>query len=294
MQRPNNAAPALAMQFLLQQPNVQLPIPLAPDGSLHTPLSFPNILNLREGKELPRPTMQFGSLRLRLLHKGFALDPSYSGTILFTLQIAAEPKVQWRKATALHIERAVDDQGQNLTQAPAVANLTINEDAEAAPPRGSLMPLRLKRGDKPAKKIKELRGTIAAEVLTTPETLLTIDDALKADGQRYPLPDGGEWKLQARRKDKEISLRVEFTRMPKPIGPPSRYVLTMVRGNKDSSEEHADEIYIASFLEDGSPPTPQNMHVAITENMKPLRLILHRQRGISFVIPFVFTDVPLP
>jgi RNA polymerase sigma factor (sigma-70 family) len=250
-------------------------------------------ITLREGELRNAPTVQAGAIRLRLLDKVFG-QPVEKGE--FMLQIAAEPNLGWRRATAVRIDKAVDDRGQRwqISSLGAGSSYKIAMDVavrtpEIAPACGSLMPLVLTNGDKRAKSLKELKGVITAEVLSRPKTLLTIEDVRKANGETFELPEGGVCKIGARRATaNEVLVDVEFIEIPPLDGPRKMFTCVLSTGDESSEEERKMDVNI-------SPPeiVRQRIHIALAKNSKPLRLVLRRQNVLTVTSPFTFKDVPL-
>jgi hypothetical protein len=161
---------------------------------------------------------------------------------------------------------------------------------DIAPVCGSLMPLILKKGEKPAKSLKELKGIITAEVLSRPKRLLTIENLLKANGESFELPEGGVCEIGARRATADkVLVEVEFIEMPPLDGPREMFTCALSTGEEGSEEERKMDVNL-------SPPeiVRQRIHIAGAKNSKPLRLILRKQHVLTVTIPFTFKDVPLP
>ncbi len=272
-----------------------LPARLLPgDSGIHWQGSESTSITLREGELRKAPTVQAGAIRLRLLDKVFG-QPVEKGE--FMLQIAAEPNLGWRKATALRIDKAVDDREQQwqFLSLDAGSSFKIAMDVatrtpEIAPAFGGLIPLLLKNGDESAKSLKELKGVITAEVLSRPKTLLTIEDVRKVNDETFELPGGGVCKIRAKRATaNELLVDVEFIEMPPSAGPQKVFTCVLSTGDEGSEEERKMDVNI-------SPPeiVRQRIHIALAKNSKPLRLVLRRQHVLTLRIPFTFKDVPLP
>jgi hypothetical protein len=233
------------------------------------------------------PTVQVGAIRLRLLDDVYR--PAPAGHLRFALQIAAEPKVGWLKANALHIDKAVDDQGHRLSQTGAA--YMLEESQEALPACGSLMPLHLKKGEKPAKALKELKGRIVAEVLSRPKTILTVEDLLKADKKEFKVPNEGVWAIEATRVANGIVVSIESSELPS-SGRQPVFKMTCVTGAKGSEEQRRMEVNLSPS--EGTALTRQRIHIQLAKGKTTLRVELRRQRAITVTIPFAFKDVPLP
>src|SRR5262249_17538592 len=115
----------------------------------------------------------------------------------FTLEVTPEPNTPAQGVVRLQIHKAVDDQGQTLSQpelylAPdrhpyaELDELITWEPATgrpvASPIPTRLAPVLLAPAKQPSKTLKEIHGTLTVE-LRTKQTLVTVEDVLKAAGQ---------------------------------------------------------------------------------------------------------------
>jgi hypothetical protein len=160
-----------------------------------------------------------------------ALPPSPSmwgharrpGEALLVLDVAPEPKLAWHSTLEVRIDRAVDEHGQQLAQAGASSDPknagimmgngvvlwnTVTEQPLSSPRH---VAVRLARGDKPSKVLKELRGTLSAQVQTPLQPLITVDQVLLAVGQTFKGPDGESLKVveAGRQPDGLMRLRIQ-------------------------------------------------------------------------------------
>jgi hypothetical protein len=76
----------------------------------------------------------------------------------------------------------------------------------------------LKKGDKPSKSIKELTGTVSAEVLGEPKTLITTDEILKAAGNTFKGEEGGSIKIISVDKDEKANQAKVIFEFEQPAG----------------------------------------------------------------------------
>ena len=157
------------------------------------------------------------------------------GEMLLGLQISLEPKIRWQNLLGVRIDKAVDDQDQTL--APGMGGTPGVPPGGGPPPLrigggfggagmavrplgwnpgyGGLhhyFPVRLKKGDKASKSLKELSGSLTASVLAEPETLLSADNILKAAGKTFKgKKDGGAIKVNGVEENNGLlRLRVEL------------------------------------------------------------------------------------
>src|SRR5207244_388695 len=116
-----------------------------------------------------------------------------TGEFLVGLKVSPEPRIRWQSLVSLRIDKALDDQGQKLTQAteaPVGPGGPVPPFGRVGGPGGfgrpvffpnvgtlhQYLPVRLKKGDKEAKSLKEFAGNITAQVLAEPEIHITADN----------------------------------------------------------------------------------------------------------------------
>ncbi|MBY0526185.1 MAG: ubiquinol-cytochrome-c reductase complex assembly factor 3 [Gemmataceae bacterium] len=184
---------------------------------------------LADGKPLDLPTQHAGAARIRALPPNTPVlaSPRGQGEILFALGARLEPRVQFQSMKGAQIDKALDDQGQDLMPiaasdpaAPVDQPVFIGNVGGMA--RGIVgtgdhqAPVRLKVGSKPSKTIKELTGKISAEVRTAPEPVMVVDDVFKAVGKTVKGKQGGTLTLAAmeRQDDGLFMVRVELQPPP--------------------------------------------------------------------------------
>src|SRR5206468_10979988 len=138
-----------------------------------------------------------GALRNRILPAskaaGIGAAPRQPGEALFILEVTPEPRLQNFVVTASpRLEKAVDEQGQELALAmePALdPNATVQYQPGSNPYNNRVLQrqvaLRLKLGDKQAKELTELKGSLAVQALSVlPEALITVPEVAKAAGKK--------------------------------------------------------------------------------------------------------------
>jgi hypothetical protein len=193
------------------------------------PAGPPGQILLKDGKPKDVPTSYTGSIRVQAtddVQQLFGGAPA--GEYLVGLKVSPEPKIRWQSLVALRIDKAVDDQGQTLTQtteAPGGPGGPVNpfggggfggggfRGAAFFLPSSTLhqnLPVRLKKGDKESKLLKEFSGSITAQVLAEPEVHITADNILKAAGKQFKGKEGGFIKVVGvDEKDQRLTLRLE-------------------------------------------------------------------------------------
>ncbi|HMF12688.1 MAG TPA: hypothetical protein VKE94_10295 [Gemmataceae bacterium] len=182
-------------------------------AGINAPLAS-NRLVLKDGKPKASPTAYVGAARVRAVSDAKqGQGPAREGEAVIGLQFSLEPKIAWRRLTSLRLDRAVDDQDQSLesTAEPeadqgqafrafgggggggggAVAFVGVaGRGHELSSGTSLFSSLRLKKGEKQAKLLKELKGTLTAEVLGPVKPVITVEKLIEAAGKTFK-GDGG-------------------------------------------------------------------------------------------------------
>jgi RNA polymerase sigma factor (sigma-70 family) len=203
----------------------------------------PSRLVLKDGKPATSPTAYVGAARVRAVTgpPQFAALPAREGESDIGLQFSLEPRLVWRRLTALRLDKAVDDQDQTLEQALASDNGPAAGVGGIGGPGGGIAfrgapghdfdicsgvnlysSLRLKKGEKPAKSLKQLKGTLTAEILGPIKPIITVDNLLDAAGKKCKGNEGGSLEVLevVRGEDGEITVKLA-------IDPPAESVQGM-------------------------------------------------------------------
>ncbi|HEY7327434.1 MAG TPA: hypothetical protein VH592_07340 [Gemmataceae bacterium] len=201
-------------------------------------------LFLRDGKARALHTDDRSAVRIRVTGKP---APVLFGTIPdgefgVTLEVSPEPKLQWQYYQSIHIDTAVDDQDQKLSQVipqveavagagagnPGIAvqgavggGVKFQQMQMIARQRmmwGGLnqqVPVQLKKGAKEAKSLKELKGTVTAQMLTEARPVITADNLDKAAGKSFKGDEGGEIKIvNVKTEENQTSIELQFEQPP--------------------------------------------------------------------------------
>jgi hypothetical protein len=205
-----------------------------------------NQITLVEGKPQAQPTDFSHAVRVRTSDYVKLMGKAPEGEIRLGLQVTAEPKLQLQQLLSVRLEKAVDDQGQKLQQ---MMNLGPNANPLGGPMVlppiapgvrigfGGAMPpgagfggfgglqgmafggvgapsqysvFQLKKGEKPAKTLKEVSGVITAQVLTPPQPAITVDNIMKMAGKEVKGKDGGRIKVTEVTKADNGRFQVRF------------------------------------------------------------------------------------
>lgn len=240
------AAPAPRLpQALAAQVAAQRIRALRPYNPRYTPPVNPTI-TLKDGTEKDTPTSYAGAVRIRATNNVQQFGTPGPKEILLGLKVSPEPKLRWQKTVNVRVEKALDDQGQSLL--PKMADNTTPNPGDfdqiggfpgggrliirgggivpltppGYPTSGGLhqyAPVRLAKGEKPSKVLKELTGVLTAEVLAEAEVHITADNILKAADKTFKGKDGGSIKvLSVTENGDMVTLKLEFD-APKDVVP---------------------------------------------------------------------------
>jgi len=281
------------------------------------------------------PTFHAGALRIRALPSITSVSgqTKNDGETLFALDVTPEPGLLWQTVLGMRIDRAIDDRGQHLTQPAAFVGGGINpqslqedvviivEDGTILPVNDlRLVPVRLKLGKASAKQVKELKGTLTAQVLGVPERLATVESILKSAGQVVKAADGTTVRVMAvtQQDDGEISLRVELqSRTPDMnLGRFPGRIIRVNRGMRARTQREMpteggepiltlqntkgeafrlDQCALDSGTDGIRTTKLFNLTFPPQKNLgEPAKLIFTGRRLAVVEVPFVLKDIPLP
>jgi hypothetical protein len=208
--------------------------------------SIPGQIVLTPGKPATGASDTTTSIRIRALPENRLFGTASEGEILIVLQITPEPRLQWQRLVSMTVQKAIDDRDQKLSEATAAPVLPSGAPGRLggfAPGRGiaiapvgpggiGAMPapwmpwgtglhqytvVRLKKGEKVAKAIKELKGTISADLLGESQQLIVAGDILKAGGKTFKGTKGGSFKILGVTKADSGQITIRFE-MEQPAG----------------------------------------------------------------------------
>lgn len=195
----------------------------------------PGQITLLPGKPPRLPADTGSSIRVRAVERKLRPFPVGDGEVGVLLEISPEPRLRWQQTMAVLIDRAIDDADQKLSyvEPPTDPNqgargvIILGGGLGGGPAwvRGAgglpwLQPslngvhhyagIRLKKGDRASKTLRELSGTLAGTVLTDPEKLLVVEDVLKAAGKSVRRKEGGLIEVKTVEKQADGSLQITF------------------------------------------------------------------------------------
>jgi hypothetical protein len=277
------------------------------------------------------PTHYAGALRVRPAPADTVIsnNTKNDGEALFALEVLAENKLVWQKAVALRVTKALDENGVNLAPLPVTlkpppqagagrSNVIINGTPIVPPednsgPESRLVPVRLRQGDKPAKSLKELTGTIVAQVKTEAQDLVAVDNVLKSANQTVKGPHGGSIRVVEVAKQ-DGSLRIKVQVEPAGRGLTDAPVLPfggtiIINGKRLGEEEFLSSQNFTLVDAKGKPfRVEKAVHTGVRtttaheyefsflvdDQDEPAKFV-YRDRRVLFVeVPFTLKDVTLP
>lgn len=193
--------------------------PIKGQRPVRQPVSTPDQIVLVDGKPQDLPTCYSGSARVRAVpaQAGVAGKAPKGDELGLSLEVCLEPKLRWQSLVGVHVEKAIDDQAQKLVQGGVAENPAGVVAGIAVPFRRGdglqqLVYINIKKGEKKSAALKELTGTITAQVQTAPEAMMTVDNVLKAAGQTIKGTQGGFVKIVDVSKDDKgvVKLQVQM------------------------------------------------------------------------------------
>jgi outer membrane protein assembly factor BamB len=292
-------------------------------------------LTLGDGKPAPRPASLAGALRVCLAPPDAPIPhhKKEDGEALFALDVAAAGRLQWQKAVGLRIDRALDEDGRPLAQLPTsfkppaagagqsgviINGMPINPAAdEPSGPAARLVAVRLKQpADKPAKKLKELTGTVIAQVRAPQEAMVTVENVLKAAGRTVKGRQGGAVKvIEAAKLDEgQVRLQVQVEEVSHGLADGSPGLLNatvIINGRRVGPDENLlSSLHFALLDEKGKPfrvvkAMSTGLRAGAAHEYELIyepepgqgeaAKFLYTDRRTLFVeVPFALKDVPLP
>jgi len=327
------AAQVQAQPLPLQPP--AMPFPPGFGGFAGMPMANNGVITLTPSKAPRPPTCYAGAVRIRLISN----QKIRAGETQLTLDVAAEPRVRYFSLEGdPRLDLAVDDLGQKLEvsvrksqqphpMAPPAAGMPMMNSMMS-----SMMSIRqaffdLKLGEKEAKRLKELKGTLTARALTETEPLITVENILTVSGKTVKGAGGGSIQVHGVDKTANGDYQVRF-RLENPPGPPA----PMMMPGGAAMQLQQIQIQIGGnvggkLVIGGGMPAPSHMPALVDRDGKafrlvampsmrmtfangqmsqeatlvfrsdnaqgaPDRLVYSGQRSVSFSVPFTFNDVP--
>ena len=314
---------------------------------------------LVDGKAHPLPTSLAGAVRIRALapqagveglhpqmnrlnkearlalaaHAGVEGQPAGPAEKLLALEITPEPTMQWQGILNVRVDRAEDDRGQSLSQAlgPELGLMNVSDaraiylmesGAVGAVINPHHLPVRLKAAKLPSKVLRVLKGTVAAQVQTPTQPLLTVDDILNPRGKKeVKNRDGDSLKVLGvdRQEDGLVKVHIQLTSA-------SGYAMWNGTRNVRRRLVRRGGVVVVTVTEERSGGSAlalkdvkgQELKLVSTENLRMMRgvnafmedveLVYQSQKGqgapAKFVysgprtvivdVPFTLKNVPLP
>lgn len=299
-----------------------------PSSSLGVSRPWDGRLPLIDGLSPPRPTYQAGAVRIRALPANEVVPDSQAGDISFLIEITPQPKCAWQQVVEMRIDRALDRSGQDVaplmeirndgSQLAATGNGAVVWDAQTGQPLPPCrdVPVRFKSNEKPTGILKEVHGTIVAQVQTEPQAILTVDDVFKASGRSLAGEEGDSLKVTqaAHQSNGDVQLRIELidASSPNPLWVMRGGVMRpnrLFRRGAAVVDANLSPVQLLLFDPDGQslPLRGRTDETMINGNAlarlitltyhagssEPRKLVYSRRRTILIEIPFTLQDIRL-
>ncbi len=312
-----------------------VPIIEGPSSSLGFGRAWDGRLLLVDGKQPLRPTDHAGAVRIRALPFPSSAKQASGEPVLFLVEITPQPKLSWHNILDLRIEKALDEDGRDLapfletrddwSQVAATTTGVVLWDTQTGQPLTAPrdIPVRLKSGNKPSGVLKEVKGVFAAQVQTSPQTIMAVDNIFKSTGRTVMGDDAESLKLTAvgRQPNGDVHVQVELTDVstvnvvwavrrgvlrpngvrfangvarPRPVGADSNKPTTLVLQDADGhsfplSDQREEPVVNGNILTRQISCTYQS-RPGLGE---PNKLVCSGRRTIIIEVPFTLKDVPL-
>jgi len=313
------------------------PVP-PPPVNYSVPVNQPHGLRplvVSSGAPRELPVCFAGSVRVRAMPAENAGSPVPAGEAHLVLDLSAEMRLQGFGAIGSPVlDKAIDDQGQKLSLAPvaladplAALDLDVwqgragkavfvngvvvrrNYAVVNTPPLQRTVTLRLMKGDKATKNLKELTGKVSVQVLSDTEKLASISDVLKSAGQKVTGADGSTMHITSVDKvGGVVTVQLSMANQP------GQNMPIRFRGNFNGNFNN--NVYGAGSAnypklhdEQGKVHAPEvtGMRTMINNNGvsheltlayrpqgEPTELAFYGQRILIVDVPFALKNVPLP
>jgi hypothetical protein len=284
-------------------------------------------LLLSEGKAASRPTFDAGSLRIRSLPiEPLTAAAKEAGLLSLDLDVTAVPGTSCLRVFGVRVGEATDDQGQSLKQKPSpikppapknntgsimvINGQVIDPNGEANslghPP--TKVPVRLQLGEKPAKAIAKLSGTMTVLVQTPPEKLVTVEGVLKSVNQTVQGVGGASVKvLEVTKLDgDQVRLRVLVEPCPRllgdgavnrnPFAPMDGERLFLAASNFTLLDDQNKPFEVVKAINKGTEEA-QELELVYKPNAgqsEAARFVFTGPRRKLIEVPFTLSDIPLP
>ncbi|MFO0879287.1 MAG: HEAT repeat domain-containing protein [Gemmataceae bacterium] len=236
-------APARAVAVAALQPALVPPPPVADANATPTPV--PGQIVLQPGK-FPSGADTSSSIRVRAADRKRYPAPPTDKEYGVVLQLSLEPRLSMHLVTGVQIDRAVDDSDQKLIQAiedPSsgtsgrviiagggrmvmIGGGRVGGTYYASAPNGLHHHhlVRLTKGDRESSRLKQLEGTISAQILLERQEILSIDAPAKAQGKTFKGKTGGEIEITSVTRQDDGTIQIEFDYTPaEGMYPETRY-----------------------------------------------------------------------
>jgi len=249
--------------------------------------------------------------------------------VVILLDVSAEG-IRWQRALDSSIRRALDDRGQQLTADPFA--LVDEDQSNSSPERASMgmpreledrsepvpvVPIRLRLGPRRARSLKELTGTLLAELRTPSEPVVTVEDVLHPPrGIVRGARAGAVRILDVEREEEDgwVRLRVQVEPVPQGLSegvtlPPNTTIIVdgrVVGGRRETLTSSSFALLDArgrplqvlrAFNTGKRAGNLQELELIYRLDAgqgPPARFVYRDRRTVLLEVPFTLRDIPLP
>lgn len=310
------------------QPRTNTPVYYGPNGAIPTSHLAPSKhITVGDGTPADLPTCVTGSVRLRAMAPTGASMPAGESQVV--VELTGEQRLQGFAVVGIPIiDKAIDDQAQIVKFIPPEAdpmatvqtgfrnvmggvvivnkNGVVSKKYYSAEPQTSerTVTLRLKRGDKASKTLKEISGKITVQTIGDSEKLATVPDIRKAAGQKVDGMDGLVQIVNVTEQDGgalavEILFQNQTARAMRFRGGANWNNNVVGNQNYPKLYDAQGKAYVGevSNVRSTFGAAIMSQQVTLTyrlQGAQPSELAFHGQRTLLFDVPFTLKNVPLP
>jgi hypothetical protein len=283
-------------------------------------VSAPGQVILTPGKGEPPPSDTSSSMRVCVREKAAQAVPPRDGEIVLELHVTPEPRWRVDRILTIRVEKAIDDRGQSLALGapeapPAKPGKPARPVMETRPLFGPGSdphhPVRLLKGAQPSRSLRELKGSLTAQVLLEPLAMVAVDNFLESAGKTIKGKDGSAIKVLEVKQDANglVTARFELTHPADmvPDDTPARaplagkpgagqFMPAMPNTTGISLEDAQGNVLPATIYRNFAAREESGLfcYPFLQGQGAPSRLVFKARHGALLDIPFTLKDVSLP
>jgi hypothetical protein len=270
----------------------------------------PGRIILIDGQPPTVPTDDGTAVRVRARKGAGTSGASAEGNTLLVMEVAPEPKLRLQRVVSVAVGKAVDDQGQ--TREPAELAGPAPDHFNPIVP-ADVATVQFKKAPKGAASLREVSGTVTAQVLKAPQPYLVVIDLVGSAGKSVRATDGGTLRVLdvARAPTGQFQVRFAFD-PPARLAPAGglssvtqRAGRLVVRGRNGDGPEHEFAVLdakgaVLALVGVGVHANAAGAveHVVTCQPREgqgePAELVYTISPSATIDVPFTLRNVPLP